>query len=280
VRELGGKVAVVTGAASGIGLALARRFAREQMRLVLADVEEPALDTAVEELRRGGAEVLGAVTDVSDAGQVQALADATIERFGAVHVVCNNAGVGAGGLSWEAPLATWEWVLGVNLWGVVHGIRSFVPLLVEQGEGHVVNTASVAGLVAPPFMGPYSASKHAVVAISETLLHELRFLGSDVGVSVVCPGWVRTRIAESERNRPAPLAVTDGESDAAMRAVLASAIEGGMAPEQVAEHVHGAVRDGRFWVLTHDEADVWVRAVAARLDSVAQRSNPTPVLPV
>jgi NAD(P)-dependent dehydrogenase (short-subunit alcohol dehydrogenase family) len=280
VRELAGKVAVVTGAASGIGLALARRFAGEGMRIVLADVEEPALDLAVAALQDTGVEVLGAVTDVSDAGQVQALADATVERFGTVHLVCNNAGVGAGGLSWEAPLSTWEWVLGVNLWGVVHGIRSFVPLLVEQGEGHVVNTASVAGLVAPPYMGPYSASKHAVVAISETLLHELRFVGANVGVSVVCPGWVRTRIAESDRNRPTPLDVADGETDAAVRAVLERAIEGGMAPERVADQVLDAVLEDRFWVLTHDRADLWVKAVDARLESVAARRNPTPVLPV
>ena len=279
MRELAGKVAVVTGGASGIGAALARRFAAEGMRVVIGDVEEAALDEAVRSLEAGGTEVLGAVTDVSDAGQVQALADATIERFGAVHVVCNNAGVGAGGLSWEAPMTTWEWVLGVNLWGVIHGIRSFVPLLVAQDEGHVVNTASVAGLVAPPYMGPYSASKHAVVALSETLLHELAVVGANVHVSALCPGWVRTRLADSERNRPASLVGSDGEVDAAMRQVLDATIAGGMDPNDVADHVVRAIRDERFWVLTHD-GDLWTAAVAGRLQSVAQRSNPTLTLPL
>jgi NAD(P)-dependent dehydrogenase (short-subunit alcohol dehydrogenase family) len=280
MRELTGKVAVVTGGASGIGRALSLRFAAEGMRVVVGDVEKAALDAVVAELGDAGADVLGVLTDVSDAAQVAALADATIERFGVVHVVCNNAGVGAGGVSWEAPLETWEWVLGVNVWGVVHGLRSFVPLLVAQGEGHVVNTASVAGLVAPPFMGPYNASKHAVVAISESLHHELAMAAPGVKVSVLCPGWVQTRIADSERNRPERLAVPD-DSLGELRDVLQGFIAGGMPPEGVAEQVVGAIRDERFWILTHDhEGDVWAAAVDARLDALRARTNPPLVLPM
>jgi len=202
VREFGGRVAVVTGGASGIGFSLASAFAAEGMKVVLGDIEAPALDDAVGKLESSGAEVIGVVTDVSDGVQVQALADAAVARFGAIHIACNNAGVGAGGLSWEAPLSTWEWVLGVNLWGVIHGLRAFVPILMQQPQGYVVNTASVAGLVAGPLMAPYNASKHAVVALSETLHHEMAMMAPHVKVSVLCPGWVRTRIADSARNRP------------------------------------------------------------------------------
>ena len=202
MQDFAGKVAVVTGGASGIGLGLARRFGAEGMRVVIGDIEEGPLAAAVAELSDAGVEVEGVVTDVSDAAQVQALADAAVARFGGVHVVCLNAGVGSGGLSWETTTDTWEWVLGVNLWGVINGIRSFVPLLMQQDAGHIVNTASVAGLVAGPFMGPYNASKHAVVALSETLLHELAMSAGHVHVSVLCPGWVNTRIGESGRNRP------------------------------------------------------------------------------
>src|SRR5690242_3542400 len=162
MKDLAGKVAVVTGAASGIGLGLATRFVAEGAKVVLADVEKPALDDAVSKLEADGGEVAGVVTDVTVPAQVDALADAAFARFGEVHMLCNNAGVGGGGLSWEAPLSTWEWVLGVNMWGVIHGLRAFVPRMLGQPEGHVVNTASVAGLVAAPFMGPYNASKHAV----------------------------------------------------------------------------------------------------------------------
>ncbi len=172
------------------------------MKVVLADVEQEPLDAARDELDAAGADVLAVRTDVSDGDQVDALAAATLEHFGAVHLVCNNAGVGGGGLSWEASREDWDWVLGVNLWGVIHGIRAFVPHLVAQDEGHVVNTASIAGFAYGPMMGPYNASKAAVVAISETLKAELAMQGSKVGVSVLCPGWVNTRIHESDRNRP------------------------------------------------------------------------------
>jgi NAD(P)-dependent dehydrogenase (short-subunit alcohol dehydrogenase family) len=275
VREFAGRVAVVTGGASGIGLALARRFAHEGMKVVLGDVEAPALDDALTLLKSDGADVHGVVTDVSDPTQMQALADAALERFGAVHVVCNNAGVGAGGLSWETPLSTWEWVLGVNLWGVIHGIRTFVPILLQQEEGHVVNTASLAGLVAGPFMGPYNASKHAVVAISETLHHELAMAGAKVKVSVLCPGWVNTGIADSGRNRPAHLRLDDGPpADGAE--LLRSVLQTGMAPETVAEKVLAAIGDEQFWILTHDDADdFWVELVGRRVRSLTERSNPS-----
>jgi len=274
VEQLNGKVAVVTGGASGIGLALARRFVAEGMRVMIGDVEAEALDKAVAELQAEGGDVEGTVTDVTDPAQMDALAQAVVDRFGAVHVVCLNAGVGGGGLSWEMPLSTWEWVIGVNLWGVIHGLRSFVPLLVKQGEGHVVNTASLAGLVASPFMGPYNASKHAVVAISETLHHELAMSAPDVHVSVLCPGWVKTNIADSGRNRPAHLE-SDNAVDAAAGGVLRGLLENGMDPNDVALKVLDAIRNDKFWILTHDdEADFWVDAVNRRLRSLESRENP------
>lgn len=275
MQDFAGKVAVVTGGASGIGLALARAFTGNGMKVVLGDVEAPALDDAVAELRGDGAEVVGVVTDVSDAAQVQALADTAVAEFGAIHVACNNAGVGGGGLSWEEPLSTWQWVLGVNLWGVIHGVHSFVPVLVRQDCAHIVNTASVAGLTAAPFMGPYNASKHAVVAISETLHHELAMTAPHVKVSVLCPGWVNTNIADSARNRPPALSAEAADPAAGGAEILRGFLEQGMAPDDVAAKVLGAITDEQFWVLTHDdEADFWVDAVNRRLQSIATRSNP------
>jgi NAD(P)-dependent dehydrogenase (short-subunit alcohol dehydrogenase family) len=280
VQDLHGKVAVVTGGASGIGNALARRFASEGARVVIGDVEAAALERAVSELRASGASVEGVVTDVSDPAQMQALGDAAVAAFGGVHVFCNNAGVGGGGLSWEMPLSTWEWVIGVNLWGVIHGVRTFVPLLMQQSEAYIVNTASVAGLVAAPFMGPYNASKHAVVAISETLHHELAMSAPQVKVSVLCPGWVNTKIADSARNRPEHL--NEGASpDADAAALLRGFLEQGMAPDDVAAKVLDAMREERFWILTHDEeGDFWVDGVNRRLRSLEARANPQLGLPL
>jgi NAD(P)-dependent dehydrogenase (short-subunit alcohol dehydrogenase family) len=280
VQDLHGKVAVVTGGASGIGNALARRFASEGARVVIGDVEAAALERAVSELRASGADVEGVVTDVTDPAQMQALGDAAVAAFGGVHVFCNNAGVGGGGLSWEMPLSTWEWVIGVNLWGVIHGVRTFVPLLMQQTEAHIVNTASVAGLVAAPFMGPYNASKHAVVAISETLHHELAMSAPQVKVSVLCPGWVNTKIAESARNRPEHL--KDGAApDADAAALLRGFLEQGMPPDEVASKVLDAMREERFWILTHDEeGDFWVDGVNRRLRSLEARTNPRFGLPL
>jgi NAD(P)-dependent dehydrogenase (short-subunit alcohol dehydrogenase family) len=281
VQDLNGKVAVVTGGASGIGNALARRFASEGAQIVIGDIEVDALERAVAELRASGASAVGIVTDVTDPARMQALADAAVERFGGVHVFCNNAGVGGGGLSWEMPLSTWEWVIGVNMWGVIHGVRTFVPLLMQQTEAHIVNTASVAGLVAAPFMGPYNASKHAVVAISETLHHELGMVAPQVKVSVLCPGWVNTKIAESGRNRPEHLQEDDAVADGDGAALLRGLVEKGMPPEEVAGKVRDAIRDERFWVLTHDEeGDFWVDGVNARLRSLEARTNPQLGLPL
>jgi NAD(P)-dependent dehydrogenase (short-subunit alcohol dehydrogenase family) len=279
MRDLAGKIAVVTGAASGIGLALSRRFGADGMRVMMADVEEPALAAAAASLAAEGIEADTAVTDVSDADSVDALARATLERFGAVHVVCNNAGVAGGGLTWQIPLPTWSWMVGVNLFGIVHGMRSFLPHLIEQGEGHVVNTASVAGLIAGPFMSPYNATKHAAVAMSESLYHELAAVGSPVGVSVLCPGFVRTRIGEADRNWPAsygPLPeAQDQPGSAELRQALSSAIEAGLDPAIIATAVRDAIVADRFWVLTHPELN---DAVLGRYSGAVQGRNPQSAL--
>jgi NAD(P)-dependent dehydrogenase (short-subunit alcohol dehydrogenase family) len=275
MQDFTNRVAVVTGGASGIGFGLANAFAAEGMKIVLGDIEAAALDDAVGKLEAAGADVIGVRTDVSDAAQVQALADAAVERFGAIHIACNNAGVGAGGLSWEAPLDTWEWVFGANLWGVIHGVRSFVPIMMKQPEAHVVNTASIAGLVAGPFMAPYNASKHAVVALSETLYHEMALMAPHVKVSVLCPGWVQTKIAESARNRP-DSPENDPATSAGFAQVLKPLIDNGMPPEEVAAKVVAAIRDEQFWVLPHDGVEeFWTTFVNGRARSLIDRTNPT-----
>lgn len=263
MQELTGKVAVVTGGASGIGRAMADRWAAEGMKVVLADVEVGPLEEAAAALAAGGTDVLAVPTDVADGDQVDALAAAALDRFGAVHLVCNNAGVGGGGLSWECSREDWDWVLGVNLWGVIHGVRAFVPHLVAQGEGHVVNTASIAGFAYAPFMGPYNASKAAVVAISETLKAELDMNASGVGVTVVCPGWVNTRIHESDRNRPGgPVA---DEAGLMGRQMLEQLLASGRSPEDVADLVAAAVCDGTTHVFTGDE---WRGLARQRFETV------------
>ena len=258
MEDLDGKVAVVTGGASGIGLALAHRFARDGMRVVVADVELAALDKATDALadQFGADDVAAVVTDVRDPSAVDALAAATFERFGTAHVLCNNAGVGIGGLAWTVPADRWRWIVEVNLLGVAHGIRSFVPRMIEQGEGHVVNTASAAGILTGPAMSPYFATKHAVVALSESLHFDLQLTGGAVGVSVLCPEWVRTNIADSERNRPeevAPAEAAPGlEADGDMfRAFVQGLVASGMDPDDIAAQVVDAIRTGRFWILTH-----------------------------
>lgn len=274
-----GKVAVVTGAASGIGRALAGRFADAGLHVVLADIEQEALDKAVAEVSSSGAEAIGVVTDVSHQESVDSLRDATVDRFGTAHVVCNNAGVATGGLVWDQSLDDWNWVLGVNLFGVIHGIRAFTPLLREQGEGHIVNTASMAGLTSPPLMGIYNVTKHAVVTLSETMFGELAMEQSPVGVSVLCPGWVNTRIHEADRNRPASspddpapgVAGPAGTDPALFRDTLGGMLAAGLAPDHVAELVLDAIRARRFYILTHPD---WAPMISARTDHIVAGEDP------
>lgn len=274
MKDLAGRVAVVTGAASGIGLALAERFAAEKMKLVLADVEEPALAEAASALAARGATLVSAVTDVSRAEDVEALAERAYSAFGGAHVVCNNAGVSAGGPSWEILPGEWEWVLGVNLWGVIHGIRAFVPRMLEQGgPGHVVNTASVAGLIASPGMGPYNVSKFGVVALSETLAAELRMQGSEIGVSVLCPGWVNTKIADADRNRPASLERRENPRFEGMREMVRGLLASGQSTAAVAERVLEAVREGNLYILTHPD---FLPMIRSRMDAILERGGDRP----
>lgn len=253
-----GKVAVVTGGASGIGLAMATRFAAAGMRVAVADVQQDALDRATATLRAGGATVLPVRVDVSSQQEVQDFAAIVLEEFGTAHVVCANAGVGGSGDAWFGPISQWEWVLGVNVWGVVHTVRAFLPTLVAQDDGHVVTTASMAGLTGPPGMAPYVAAKHAVVGMTESLFHSLRLQGSRVGASVLCPGWVRTQILDSTRNWPERLgSVPTSEATPAawelFRQAAQQAVESGMPPEAVADLVLAAVEQQRFWILTHPD---------------------------
>jgi NAD(P)-dependent dehydrogenase (short-subunit alcohol dehydrogenase family) len=274
MQTFAGKAAVVTGAASGIGLALARRFAAAGMNVVLADVEPTALAEAARIVGATGVEALAVRTDVSKAAEVEALAAETIAAFGAVHVVCNNAGVAIAGPAWTHTPSDWAWVLGVNLWGVIHGVRVFTPLLLAQGgEAHIVNTASMAGMTCAPGMSIYNVSKHAVVALSETLHHDLATIGSAVKVSVLCPGFVNTRILESARNRPAQLADTaPAQPESVERQALAQRLlASGLEPAQVAACVFDAIREERFYVFTHPEARLRIRE---RMEDMAAERNP------
>lgn len=269
MENLTGKVAVITGGASGIGLAMARCFGGAGMKVVLSDVEGPALEAALRELADAGIEAAGTTTDVADRGAVGALADFTVERFGAAHVVCNNAGVGPGGVTWELPPSVWRWVLEVDLWGVINGIQAFVPRLVEQGEGHIVNTASMAGLIPSPGMAPYVAAKHAIVGLSQSLRHDLRLAGSPVGVSVLCPSMTRTRMNDSGRNWPARLGDPPDTGLAPghplTRASYRERMEKASAdPGDVARLVLDAVLKEKFWVISDpDFAAAYARHVAS-----------------
>jgi NAD(P)-dependent dehydrogenase (short-subunit alcohol dehydrogenase family) len=249
------------------------------MRVVLADVEAEALARAEAGLRDGGATVLAVPTDVRQAGDVAALAEKTLAAFGGVHVVCNNAGVGVHKSCWEHTLADWEWVLGVNLWGVIHGVRTFVPIMLEQGtEGHIVNTASMAGLTTGAFLGSYHVSKHGVVALSEDLARELAQVGAPIKVSVLCPGGVRTNIMSSARNRPASLANAEesetvrAEAQAAEERTRAVVEDHGVAPSEIARQVVAAIREEKFYILTHPE---WKAGIRTRLEGILEERNPT-----
>ena len=277
MQEFRDKVAVITGAASGIGRALGERCAQEGMKVVLADIEERTLTQASEELRAAGASVLAVPADVSKTAELSALAQKTLDAYGAVHLLCNNAGVVAGSTAWESTLKDWKWTLDVNLWGMIHGLRAFVPIMLEQdAKSHIVNTSSIAGLSPYHANAAYHATKHAVVALSEKLYYDLAERGDKVKVSVLCPGWVRTRIMDAWRNRPAELQddlselVITPEMEAVTKEYQ-QAIETGMSPDAVAKCVFQAIRDEQFYILTHPE---FTPMVNARMDAIIQGQNP------
>ncbi|HXC19588.1 MAG TPA: SDR family NAD(P)-dependent oxidoreductase [Acidimicrobiales bacterium] len=279
--ELQGKTAVITGGASGIGLATAKQFAKSGAQLVLGDIEEGPLKTAVEGLRADGAKVIGVPCDVAKEADVEALRDATLKAFGAAHLIFNNAGV-AGGSTIGTPKKIWDWVLSVNLDGVVNGMNAFIPLFLEQNEGHVVNTASEAGLVGVAGMGPYNASKFAVVGISESLFHELANTGKNVHVSVLCPNFVRTRIHESERNMPKELAsYAENPELQEIRELAAALVNAGIDAADVAKAVEDAVVNEKFWILTHEHSALritelrleWMRGGPSPMDGLVNLNN-------
>jgi len=275
MQDLAGKVAVITGGASGIGRGMAEVFASAGMRIVLADVDESRVFETASALERSGVHAIPVRTDVANQADVDALARRALDAFGAVHVICNNAGVAYGGLpTWESTLHDWEWVVGVNLMGVVHGVRTFTPILIEQGEGHIVNTASIAGLITSAGNALYGVTKHAVVALSESLFNELA--GHPVHVSVLCPGFINTEIVLSSL-RNAPEAVRRqrpdlyaGQEARQLQAMLASALP----PAKVGELVLAAIRAERFWILTNPEFEP---AVRKRCENLLEERDPTPL---
>ena len=281
MKEFKGKVAVITGAASGIGRALAERCAEEGMTVVLTGPNEDTLIAAEKDIKSKGATTLVVRTDVSKAEAVESLAKKTLDTFGAVHLLCNNAGVGGGLTIWESTLADWKWTLDVNLWGVIYGIHYFMPIMLKQNtESHIVNTASVAGLLAGTSFGPYTVSKDAVISLSEVLYRQLEEKDiSNIGVSVLCPGVVKTRIMDSDRNRP-----TELKNDAAVQQSVDNdpAVVGhrklidavGMPPEQVADSVFHAIRERKFYVLT-SAAPLFKPAIRARMEDILKERNPT-----
>nr|HET7859892.1 SDR family oxidoreductase [Caldimonas sp.] len=280
MKTFAGRTAVITGAGSGFGLEVSRIAATRKMNVVMADVQQDALDRAAAEIRALGVDVLPYRLDVAHSTEVEALGAATRERFGAPHFVFNNAGVGAGGLIWENTAADWAWVLGVNVMGVAHGIRVFTPFMLEAAamdpsyEGHIVNTASMAGLVNPPNMGVYNASKHAVVSISETLYHDLNLVTDQIGASVLCPFFVPTAIGESQRNRPQSLAAGEPtKSQLIGRAMNDRAVGSGkVSAADVARFVFDAIEERRFYIYSHPKA---LSSVQTRLEDVVQARNPS-----
>ena len=280
ITNFKGKTAVLTGAGSGFGLECARIGAKLGMKLVLVDVQADALDRASAEMKLAGAEVLSFKLDVSSAVDMQAMGQAVFERFGAPHLLFNNAGVGAGGLIWENTVKDWEWVLGVNLMGVVHGVRIFTPMMLQaaaqdpEWRGHIVNTASMAGLLSPPNMGVYNVSKHAVVALSETLYQDLSLVTDQIGASVLCPFFVDTGIGQSQRNRPAGLA-SDAltSSQLIQQAMTGKAVHAGkVTAADVAQKVFDAVAARQFYIYSHPRA---IHSVQTRMEDILQARNPT-----
>lgn len=280
ITDFKNKTAVLTGGGSGFGLECARIGAKLGMNLVLADVQQDALDKAVAEMEAAGAQVLGMRVDVSKADQVEALGAATLKRFGAPHFVFNNAGVGAGGLIWENTAKDWEWVIGVNLMGVAHGIRVFTPMMLEAAakdpawQGHIVNTASMAGLLNAPNMGIYNASKHAVVSISETLYQDLALMTDQIGASVLCPFFVPTGISQSHRNRPGELAADKPtKSQMIGQAMSDKAVGSGkVTASEVAQKVFDAIAANQFYIYSHPKS---IGSVQTRLEDVLLARNPT-----
>ncbi len=274
MKDFRGKVAVITGGASGIGRALAERCAREGMKVVVGDVEQSALDRAVAEMKEDGADVLGVRCDVRFFEAVRALAARAVQTYGGIHLLCNNAGVSSEAAAcWKQSQADWEWVLGVNLWGVINGVRAFVPLMLEQDEeGHVVNTASLSGLISMPYGAPYNVSKFGVVALTEALYYELVVTGAKIRTSVLCPAWVRTGILDSARNRPAELADDRPPMiDEAWSKAFRARLEEGLTPETVAGNVFDAIRDEQLYIWTHPE---YKPGIEARHAYIVAGQNP------
>ena len=279
MEDLNGRTAVVTGGASGIGRAMARALGAEGMKVMLADVEAGALEETRAGLEGAGISAATCVCDVSQADAVRNLAEETRDTFGGVHVVCNNAGVFVGGTSWGTSVSDYEWILDVNVWGVIHGLRTFVPILLEQDEpGHIVNTASMAGLTSGPMTAAYFMSKHAVVALSESLYHELAARQAKIGVSVVCPEVIATRIGDADRNRPAHLKRDDPDDlppeATLVENALREIVKTGADPSVIAGRMVEAIREDRFYVVPPD-GDPWRRAAAQRCDDVTNARNPT-----
>lgn len=272
MHEFKDKVAVVTGAASGIGKAMAQRFAAEGMRLVLADIEPHPLSKFAAELQAGGAEVIFEQVDVSQPSHLERLAQSAYQKFGAVHLLCNNAGIlPPGAPVWKEPLSTWNWTLNVNFFGVLHGIQAFVPrILAANQEAHIVNTASLAGLTTRPLMSAYNVSKHAVVALSECLYAELQLTTDKIHVSVLCPAFARTRLSDNVRNRPAGVLAGPDASFGFFDAIK-HVVDEGTPPEQIVDIMLEAVRANQFWILTHPELDHGIRD---RFESALARKNP------
>jgi NAD(P)-dependent dehydrogenase (short-subunit alcohol dehydrogenase family) len=269
MKSLKGKVAAVTGAASGLGRAMALAFADEGMDVALADVED--LGTVEKATRATGVRAFAMRVDVSRGDEVDRFCSETLSHLQGIHVVCNNAGVSPLGAVWESSVADWQWILGVNLWGVIHGVRAFTPHLLAQDEGHIVNTASVAGLISPPGMGAYNVTKHAVVALSETLHQDLRERGSAVGVSLLCPAYVPTGIADSERNRPAELRNPLEQTSARHEMLKKAVASGKLSADDVARAVVAAVKEERFYVLTHPRIK---GAIQARMEDILGERAP------
>lgn len=275
MKEFKGKVAVITGAASGIGRGLAERCVSEGMKVVLADIEDASLAKTESDLKAAGGTVLAVKTDVSKRADMEALAQRTLDAFGGVHLLVNNAGIGAGGSPWEATWNDWEWSIGVNLWGVIHGVKIFTPLMLAQNvEGHILNTSSGAGIVVGGPSAPYSVTKHGVVALSESLYLALQQRNALVKVSVLCPGLIRTNIVNCERNRPEALKNPPAELSPQLRAgleMMKAAVESAMPPSQVADTVFEAIKKEQFYIVTHPE---WLEVVQMRTESLLRLENP------